>query len=132
MGQIAKNVDRHVGERVRHRRAEMGMTQQDLAKALGLSYQQLQKYETAANRISAGKLFEIAQTLKVEPSYFFEGLDPGRKGEPLEHGGKNRATISLVQNFAEIENEEMRQSISALVRSLAEAKHKRKARAAKG
>lgn len=120
MGQIAKNVDRHVGERVRHRRAEMGLTQSDLAKALGLSYQQMQKYETAANRLSAGKLFEIAQALQVPASYFFEDVDPARKRAPLEHGGHNRATISIVQNFDDIESSELRTAVSALVKALVE------------
>jgi transcriptional regulator with XRE-family HTH domain len=76
VGQVAKNVDRHVGERIRARRAEMGLTQTDLAKALNLSYQQMQKYETAANRISAGKLFEVAQRLQVPPSFFLTGWTP--------------------------------------------------------
>lgn len=67
-------VDLHVGARVRMRRKLLGVSQEKLADALGLTFQQVQKYERGANRISASKLFEIARFLGVPPSYFFEGL----------------------------------------------------------
>jgi transcriptional regulator with XRE-family HTH domain len=74
-------VDLHVGARVRMRRKLLGVSQEKLADALGLTFQQVQKYERGANRISASKLFEIARFLDVAPSYFFEGLPTeGRKG----------------------------------------------------
>ena len=65
--------DFHVGERIRERRAGLGLTQEDLGGTLQISYQQIQKYETGANRISAGRLFEIASALDVGISYFFDG-----------------------------------------------------------
>src|SRR5579864_3839930 len=67
-------IDRHVGLRIRMRRKELGISQEKLAEALGLTFQQVQKYERAANRVSASKLFEIARALSTGVSYFYEGL----------------------------------------------------------
>ncbi len=71
-------VDRHVGRRVCEKRISLGYNQSDLGRALGLTFQQIQKYEKGANRISASKLFEIANFFKVEIGYFFEGLGGAR------------------------------------------------------
>lgn len=76
--QVARDIDCHVASRMRVRRKELGITQQMLARAVDLSYQQIQKYETAVNRIGAGRLFCIAQALGVRPSYFFAGINNGR------------------------------------------------------
>ncbi|WP_413207940.1 helix-turn-helix domain-containing protein [Rhodospirillum sp. A1_3_36] len=86
-------VDRHVGHRIQQRRKSLGLTQAQLAEALGISMQQVQKYETAFNRISASRLYELSQALAVPVRFFFEGLpDPGkqdparpRDGDPLFH-----------------------------------------------
>ena len=67
-------VDRHVGLRIRMRRKELGVSQEKLAEALGLTFQQVQKYERAANRVSASKLYEIARALDTGVGYFYEGL----------------------------------------------------------
>ncbi len=67
-------VDVHVGKRVRHRRWMVGMTQQQLAEKVGIKFQQIQKYETGMNRVSASRLWEIATALGVTVSFFFEGL----------------------------------------------------------
>ena len=67
-------VDVHVGKRVRHRRWMVGMTQHQLANKVGIKFQQIQKYETGMNRISASRLWDIADTLGVAISFFFEGL----------------------------------------------------------
>ncbi len=67
-------VDVHVGKRVRHRRWMVGMTQQQLAQKVGIKFQQIQKYETGMNRISASRLWDIAEALDVPVSFFFEGL----------------------------------------------------------
>lgn len=67
-------VDRHVGRRVSEKRVSMGYKQGDLGRALGLTFQQIQKYEKGSNRISASKLWEIANFFKVDVSYFFDGL----------------------------------------------------------
>lgn len=67
-------VDRHVGRRVCEKRISLGYNQSDLGRALGLTFQQIQKYEKGANRISASKLFDIARFFKVDIGYFFDGL----------------------------------------------------------
>lgn len=67
-------VDLHVGQRLRQRRTLLGMTQQKLADAVGIKFQQIQKYESGANRISASRLWVIARALEVPVSHFFEGL----------------------------------------------------------
>lgn len=115
---LAKRVDQHVGERVRHRRTLLGLTQEQLAAALDISYQQIQKYETGANRVSAGRLYEIAQELDTDVSFFFDGLEPGSEALQMPHGGRNRTTIELVRNFSEIGDPMVRNAVSSLVRSL--------------
>jgi transcriptional regulator with XRE-family HTH domain len=70
-------IDRHVASRVRLRRQEMGLSQGTVANALGVTFQQLQKYEGAINRISAGALYQLALTLDVPVQYFFDG--PSRR-----------------------------------------------------
>ena len=68
-------VDVHVGKRIRHRRWLVGMTQQQLAERVGIKFQQIQKYETGANRVSASRLWDIADSLDVPVSFFFEGIE---------------------------------------------------------
>ena len=68
-------VDRHVGQRIRQRRWALGVTQGQLAEQVGIKFQQIQKYETGANRVSASRLWDIARALGVTVSYFFEGMD---------------------------------------------------------
>ncbi|MCC3304525.1 MULTISPECIES: helix-turn-helix domain-containing protein [unclassified Sneathiella] len=126
MGKVAKRVDDHVGERIRERRTMMGLTQEHLAKALDISYQQVQKYETGANRVSAGRLYEIAKRLEVDVAYFFENLEPSTTSIPLEHGGKNRSTIELVRNYGDIDEPAVRSAVSGLIKSLAGKERRRK------
>ena len=76
---MAHPVDVHVGKRIRHRRWLIGMTQQQLAEQVGIKFQQIQKYETGANRVSASRLWDIADSLGVPVSFFFEGLQDGDK-----------------------------------------------------
>ncbi|GAA4223107.1 helix-turn-helix transcriptional regulator [Sagittula sp. NFXS13] len=72
---MAHPVDVHVGKRIRHRRWLVGMTQQQLAEKVGIKFQQIQKYETGANRVSASRLWDIADSLEVPVSFFFEGIE---------------------------------------------------------
>jgi len=72
---MAHPVDVHVGKRIRHRRWLVGMTQQQLAEKVGIKFQQIQKYETGANRVSASRLWDIAEALEVPVSFFFEGIE---------------------------------------------------------
>jgi len=115
---LAKKVDEQVGRQIRKRRNLLGLTQEQLADALGISYQQVQKYETAANRVSAGRLFEIATKLDTEISAFFEGLDPALAATPSVHGGKTRSTVELVRSFTGISDSAMRAAVVGLVKDL--------------
>ena len=72
---MAHYVDVHVGQKIRRRRWMTDMTQKQLADAVGIKFQQIQKYETGSNRVSASRLFEIAQALSVPVSFFFEAID---------------------------------------------------------
>ncbi|ASM71460.1 MULTISPECIES: helix-turn-helix domain-containing protein [Roseobacteraceae] len=72
---MAHKVDEHVGKRIRQRRWLVGMTQQKLAEMVGIKFQQIQKYETGANRVSASRLWDIGEAMGVNVSFFFEGLD---------------------------------------------------------
>lgn len=77
-------VDVHVGKRIRHRRWLVGMTQQQLAERVGIKFQQIQKYETGANRVSASRLWDIADALEVPVSFFFEGIESEAEQEAAE------------------------------------------------
>ena len=71
----AQDMDRHVGARMRERRIMLGLTQQQMAELIGVTYQQAHKYEKGVNRIAGGRLYTIAQALGVEVGYFYEGLE---------------------------------------------------------
>jgi transcriptional regulator with XRE-family HTH domain len=71
----ANGVDRHIGEKVRQRRLEIGMSQEKLAELLGVTFQQVQKYEKGVNRIAASRLYDMTKALDVSVGYFFEGLE---------------------------------------------------------
>jgi transcriptional regulator with XRE-family HTH domain len=115
--QRASIVDRHVGARIRERRTLLGLSQQQLAKMIGVTYQQAHKYERGLNRISAGRLFEIAQVLNVPVSYFFEGLGPS--GEPQPVSPRQRMFLELARNFALIDNDKHQEALSQMARALA-------------
>ena len=79
------HVDVHVGQRIRRRRWMVGMTQQQLGEAVGIKFQQIQKYETGMNRVSASRLYEISKALDVPVAFFFEAVDdPANENEVLE------------------------------------------------
>lgn len=115
---VTRRVDEHVGEQIRKRRTMLGLTQDQLAQALGISYQQVQKYETGTNRVSAGRLFDIARILDSGVSSFFEGIEPDRDVQEEGSDRGNRATIELVRNFQAIGDPQVRKAISSLVKSL--------------
>jgi transcriptional regulator with XRE-family HTH domain len=72
---MKKPLDAHIGQRIRQRRQLLNMSQSDVASRIGITFQQLQKYEVGSNRVSASRLWEIADILGVQVSYFFEGAD---------------------------------------------------------
>ena len=73
---MANAIDLHVGKRLRRRRRLLGLTQQQLAESIGIRFQQIQKYECGANRVTASRLYELSVALNVPVNYFFEGLQP--------------------------------------------------------
>src|SRR6056297_1635157 len=114
-------VDVHVGKRVRHRRWMVGMTQQQLADAVGIKFQQIQKYETGMNRISASRLWDIGEALGVPVSFFFEGLKDGETAGDLPGDilGDKEA-LELVRSYYAIP-ETQRRRLFDLARVLSDA-----------
>jgi transcriptional regulator with XRE-family HTH domain len=121
-------VDLHVGSRVRSRRAELGMSQEKLASELGLTFQQVQKYERAANRISASRLYYMSQVLGVDVPYFYEGYAElgGISGFAESPAAtfesdllQRRETVELVDAFYRIENQTLRRQMLGLAKSFA-------------
>lgn len=119
-------IDVHLGRRLRRRRRILGLTQQQLAAACGVRFQQIQKYECAANRMSAARLWQLAEVLEVPVSYFYEGLSQDshidREPEPPEPVAR-RETHDLVQAFYSL-SERPRQRLLDLARSLNETEPK--------
>ena len=124
-------VDMHVGVRVRMRRRFLGVSQQALAGQLGITFQQVQKYERGANRVSASKLYEIARVLETPVSYFFEGLaEPvGRDRRPADIEALEQSIgeflhspegLELAKAFSRLGQARLRRQVLDLVRALAE------------
>jgi transcriptional regulator with XRE-family HTH domain len=122
----ALDVDRYVSLRIRQRRIMLGLTQQQMAELIGVTYQQAHKYETGINRISAGRLYQIARALGVEISYFFEDVEPGsgvtRSQELMP---QQRMLLELARNFAAIRSRKHQEALCHLARVLSdgEARH---------
>ncbi|MEX0286103.1 MAG: helix-turn-helix domain-containing protein [Paracoccaceae bacterium] len=121
---MAHPVDIHVGKRVRHRRWLIGMTQQQLAEKVGIKFQQIQKYETGANRVSASRLWDIADAMDVPVSFFFEGLDEAEKAAvadapvPTDLMGDKEA-LDLIRSYYSIP-ENQRRRLFELARVLSD------------
>jgi transcriptional regulator with XRE-family HTH domain len=113
----ANAADHHVGARIRERRIMLGLSQQQLAQMIGVTYQQAHKYERGLNRISAGRLYEIAQVLGVPVSWFFDGLS--NTDQPIEMTQRQRMCLELARNFAAIDNEKHQEALSQMARALA-------------
>lgn len=125
----SRPVDVHIGGRLRLRRTLMGMSQEKLAEAVGLTFQQIQKYEKGANRIGASRLYQFSKILDVPPSYFFDSIpsdieenrtsrsgDAGTLRDPLT----KRETLELVRAYYRITDNGVRKRLFDLVKSLAE------------
>lgn len=131
MAECPHPIDIHVGKRVRHRRKVLGITQEKLGESLGLTFQQVQKYERGVNRISSSKLFELSRLLDVPVGYFFEELNGAANGalmhlaetlpDPFE-GEKlsSRETRELMAAYWRLPNEKVRKHVLQLMRSLGE------------
>lgn len=114
-----QDIDRHVGARIRERRIMLGLTQQQLADLIGVTYQQAHKYERGLNRVSAARLFQIARVLSVPVSHFFEGLEQDQTTAPRAAAPRERMCLELARNFAQIPNERHQEALSQLARALA-------------
>ncbi len=125
-------VDAHVGQRVRQRRTLLGMSQEMLGDTIGLTFQQVQKYERGTNRISASRLYQISQVLDIPVSHLFDELPvevatgqpiglaedrrPASRGDPLT----KRETLELVRAYYRITNAHARKSLFELIKALGE------------
>ncbi|MBM6596617.1 helix-turn-helix domain-containing protein [Microvirga sp. BT291] len=119
-------IDRHIGARIRARRTLIGMSQEKLGEALGLTFQQVQKYEKGTNRVGSGRLQEIGDILGVQVTYFFEGQDGERKtkeGSPIvqeiEEFLSQKDSIELLSAFNAISNADMRRALINMARASA-------------
>jgi transcriptional regulator with XRE-family HTH domain len=115
-GQSSAAIDDHVGRRIRERRVMLGLTQQQLAEMIGVTYQQAHKYESGINRVCAGRLFEVAHALSTPITYFYEGIE---EESPPQIMPRQRMLLELARNFAEIRNEKHQEAVSQIVRTLA-------------
>ncbi len=130
MARGANPIDAYVGARVRLRRTLLGMSQEKLADALGLTFQQIQKYERGMNRIGASNLYKISQVLHVPVSYFFDDMPENltetsdrKQVEELfntRHVGR-RETVNLVRYFYQVPDPDTRLRLIALMERLGEA-----------
>jgi transcriptional regulator with XRE-family HTH domain len=112
----AQDVDRHVGARMRERRIMLGLTQQQMAELIGVTYQQAHKYEKGINRIAAGRLYNIAQALGVDVGYFFEALHSG--DQAFKATPQQRMLLELARNFISIPIRKHQEAICSLARAL--------------
>ncbi len=130
-------VDIHVGSRIRTRRILLGQSQENIASQLGISFQQLQKYESGANRISASRLYDVAYVLDVPVAYFFDEMPEtvryvdgpvpaaaGGTGEalgaPIPAVLQNRTTLDLIRDFYRIGSSHQQRCVLDLIRAMAE------------
>jgi len=119
-------IDRHVGLRIRMRRKELGISQEKLAESIGLTFQQVQKYERAANRVSASKLWEMSRALSIDVGFFYQGLGEGYDGpgsnlpsEALQDFLMTPEGVELATVFPKIAKGRVRRKILELVRAMA-------------
>ena len=112
----AQDTDRYVGARMRERRIMLGLTQQQMAELIGVTYQQAHKYEKGINRIAAGRLFTIAQALGVEVSYFFASLDDETAFKPTH---SQRMLLELARNFIAMPSRKHQEADCNLARAFA-------------
>lgn len=134
----ATSLDEHVGYRLRTRRALLGISQERLAKSVGITFQQMQKYERGVNRVSAGRLFQFSKLLDVPLTYFFEDMGKGRSNPYAYVGGlsdteqegfedaplidenilRKRETLSLVRLYYSLPTQAQRKEVLSLLRTV--------------
>ena len=118
----ANTVDTYVGQRIRDKRNERGMSQTEVANAIGVTFQQVQKYERGTNRVGASRLFDLSRILSVPIQYFFAGLN--NQSTPIEREDDNVIhlmkpdTVELVEAYYKVENLQVRRQILSTIRSI--------------
>ena len=122
-------IDAYVGRRLKQRREELGLSQEKLADFLGISFQQVQKYERGFNRVGASRLFQIGEALGVPTAFFFEGIEPTGRGGLAEDNDTNPLQVAellsapgameLLAEYAKVISPAQRKKIVELVRLLA-------------
>lgn len=128
-----QDVDTHVGKRLRQRRTMMGLSQEAVAKAVGITFQQVQKYEKGTNAMNANRLFEFGRFMNVPVAYFFEGLDQQSgggiagfsetEGEKFDHKRvSDRESLEMMKAFKRIKEQMIRKRLADLVRAVADNK----------
>lgn len=127
-------VDIYVGKRLRMRRVMLGLSQEAVGKAIGVTFQQIQKYERGANRMGSSRLYDFSEILNVSPSYFFEGYEEeagiavaqkaagfGEEDVPFEHEKlTSRETLEVMRAYYSIRDSKVRKKMLDLMRSLGE------------
>jgi transcriptional regulator with XRE-family HTH domain len=120
------SIDKHIGSRVRMRRIMLGMSQEELAQALGLTFQQVQKYENGTNRVAASRIQQISETLQVPVSFLFEGrtsktesLSEAPSPAYVDEFISTRQGLALIRAFSRITDTKLRRSIVNLVEQIA-------------
>jgi transcriptional regulator with XRE-family HTH domain len=129
----ANSIDEYVGTQLRQRRSLLGLSQERLAEQVGITFQQIQKYENGANRISASRLYEFSKVLDIPVSFFFDNYEGGSAAfslglaendqAPFEGPDdvlKRKETIELIRVYYSIENPKLRRDLFKLVKSMAE------------
>ncbi|EJJ29363.1 helix-turn-helix domain-containing protein [Rhizobium sp. CF142] len=124
-------IDTYVGMRMRRRRQLLGMSQERLAEQIGVTFQQVQKYEKGINRIGASRLQKIAEVLRTSPAFFFEqddseapslaGLDLSAPADPVTEFLRSKEGLVLNKAFVKIEDRRIRETIISLVKAMAQA-----------
>lgn len=111
------DVDKHIGKRIHELRLVMGMSRELLAEKVGVTHQQVHKYECGINRMAIGRLLDVAKSLRTPIAYFLEGIDANTTDAPTEH---RRMSMEVTRNFMRISSHKHREAVNDLIRNLAD------------
>lgn len=119
----ATSIDIHVGRKLKLRRINLGLSQQELGKLLSISFQQIQKYEKSINRISAGRLYEISKVLNIPITYFFDDIDDkssdfNKNYKAIDYNNLNKEILAISRILCTIKNKEKRKNFINVIKSL--------------
>jgi len=117
------DIDRHVGKKLKLRRINLGLSQQELGKRMNITFQQIQKYEKGINRVSSGKLYELSKILKVPVGYFFEGIDDetsdsSEEYKAINYNNLNKEILVISRLLSGIKSKEKKRNLVETIRNL--------------